>query len=107
MPEAESAEAVLPGGAEPMRREHSAGVFSALMKKQPGAYRLRLTRSDGSVEEIEDPYRFPPQLTDYEIYLHGEGTNYQSYGSLGAHLVHSDGHAGVRFAVWAPNAESV
>jgi len=39
--------------------------------------------------------------------LHGEGTHHESYRSLGAHLVSADGVDGVRFAVWAPNAEQV
>ena len=39
--------------------------------------------------------------------MHGEGTNYESYGTLGAHLVTCEGVEGVRFAVWAPNAEVV
>jgi 1,4-alpha-glucan branching enzyme len=46
-------------------------------------------------------------LTDYELYLHGEGTNYESYRTLGAHLMNSGDVDGVRFAVWAPNAEAV
>jgi 1,4-alpha-glucan branching enzyme len=57
--------------------------------------------------EIGDPYRFPPLLTSFELYLHGEGTNYESYRTLGAHPMEYEGVAGVRFAVWAPNAEAV
>ena len=46
-------------------------------------------------------------LTDFDLYLHGEGTHYESYNTLGAHIVESLGVTGVRFAVWAPNAEVV
>ena len=49
----------------------------------------------------------PLLLTDYELYLHGEGTNYESYGSMGAHIMTVDGVEGTRFAVWAPNAQVV
>ena len=49
----------------------------------------------------------PPFLTSFELHLHGEGTHYESYRSLGAHLLSADGVDGVRFAVWAPNAEQV
>jgi 1,4-alpha-glucan branching enzyme len=49
----------------------------------------------------------PLSLTPFELHLHGEGTHYQSYGTLGAHLVGDGSVTGVRFAVWAPNAESV
>ena len=43
----------------------------------------------------------------FELHLHGEGTNYESYTMLGAHLVEVEGVRGTRFAVWAPNAEAV
>jgi 1,4-alpha-glucan branching enzyme len=46
-------------------------------------------------------------LTPFELHLHGEGTHHESYRALGAHLVSDGNLAGVRFAVWAPNAESV
>ena len=46
-------------------------------------------------------------LTDYEIYLHGEGTNYESYRTLGAHLMSIGDVEGARFSVWAPNAQAV
>jgi 1,4-alpha-glucan branching enzyme len=61
----------------------------------------------GQALEIGDPYRFPPLLTSFELYLHGEGTNYESYRTLGAHPMECEGVEGVRFAVWAPNAEAV
>ena len=35
--------------------------------------------------DVDDPYRFPPLLTPFELHLHGEGTNYESYRTLGAH----------------------
>ena len=42
-----------------------------------------------------------------DVYLFNEGTHYSLWDKLGAHLVTEDGVAGVRFAVWAPNAEYV
>ncbi|MDD9271006.1 1,4-alpha-glucan branching protein GlgB [Paenibacillus sp. GCM10023248] len=41
------------------------------------------------------------------IYLLHEGTQYQSYRFLGAHIVERDSVRGVHFAVWAPNAKQV
>ncbi|KRF03640.1 1,4-alpha-glucan branching protein [Paenibacillus sp. Soil766] len=41
------------------------------------------------------------------FYLLHEGTQYQSYQFLGAHLEERDGCKGVNFAVWAPNAKQV
>ena len=73
----------------------------------PAHYRLRTKDADSHQAEFEDPYRFPLVLTDFDLYLHGEGTNYESYRSMGAHVVTVDGVEGTRFAVWAPNAELV
>lgn len=46
-------------------------------------------------------------LTDFDLYLIGEGTHYKNYEKLGAHVMEIDGIKGVHFAVWAPNAKSV
>ena len=48
-----------------------------------------------------------PFLSDYDLYLLGEGTHYRLYDKLGAHLIEQDGVAGAHFAVWAPNANYV
>jgi len=46
-------------------------------------------------------------LTDYDLYLFGEGTHLRAYEKLGEHPGEIGGRRGVHFAVWAPNAESV
>ncbi len=46
-------------------------------------------------------------LTDFDRYLFGEGTHREAYRKLGAHPARRGGVNGVRFAVWAPNAERV
>jgi 1,4-alpha-glucan branching enzyme len=46
-------------------------------------------------------------LTDRDLYLFNEGTHLRLWERLGAHLAASGGAEGVRFAVWAPNAERV
>ncbi len=46
-------------------------------------------------------------ITDHDIYLFKEGNHSRMYEKLGAHIVKSSDNAGVYFAVWAPNAESV
>ena len=48
-----------------------------------------------------------PLLTDYDLYLIAEGSHYQSYEKLGAHIATLAGQPGVSFAVWAPNAKRV
>ena len=57
--------------------------------------------------EVHDTYAFPPLLSDFDLYLMGEGTHYQKYEKMGAHPVVVDGVAGVQFGVWAPNAMRV
>ena len=45
--------------------------------------------------------------TDYPVYLFHQGTNYQAYGIMGAHITDKDGKKGVTFRTWAPNAQTV
>jgi len=46
-------------------------------------------------------------ITDYDLYLFGEGNHTRIYDKLGAHTVTADGVQGVHFALWAPNADRV
>ena len=106
--------------AEPQRtvRIHPDGVFEARIPTSgagkthseavaPGGYRVQIRFSDGNVFETYDPYAFPPVLTEYDLYLSGEGTHYQKYEKLGAHVRDVAGVRGVHFGVWAPNARRV
>jgi len=47
------------------------------------------------------------QISDVDRYLFGQGTHYQIYEKLGAHLTSINGVTGVYFSVWAPHAEAV
>jgi 1,4-alpha-glucan branching enzyme len=49
----------------------------------------------------------PTLLSDQDLYLFNEGSNYRMYETMGAHLVTRDGQPGVMFSVWAPNARLV
>ena len=46
-------------------------------------------------------------LSDLDLYLFGQGTNYEIYQKMGAHKMCLEGVDGIYFAVWAPNAVSV
>jgi 1,4-alpha-glucan branching enzyme len=107
LPQAAGAEVIVDGEAAAMKKVHSTGFYVASFEGEPRRYRLRAKLLDGSAYEFEDPYRFPLLITDFDLHLYSEGTNYESYRSLGAHPVEVEGVAGVRFAVWAPNAEVV
>ena len=92
-----------------MERIHPDGLFEALFPnhREPFPYRLEIVDGQGQASAIDDPYRFPSTLSDYDLHLLGEGTHYRAYEKLGAHLRVIDGVPGVAFAVWAPSARRV
>ena len=47
------------------------------------------------------------EIQELDCYLWGNGTHYEIYKKLGAHLVNDGNVEGAYFAVWAPNAKSV
>jgi hypothetical protein len=67
-----------------LQRIHDAGLFEGCLANGPRHYRLRARYGERQVE-IEDPYRFPPILSDLDPYLLGEGTHMHLYEKLGAH----------------------
>ncbi len=107
LPQAESAEVAAGAQTAAMEKLDANGFFNATLSGLPGDYRIRARLWDGRAIEIDDPYRYGPQISDADLYLHTEGTLYEGYRALGAHLATVEGSAGVRFAVWAPNAENV
>src|SRR5271154_1504723 len=107
LPQAMDAALVTNGATHPMRKTRSEGCFVAALAHDPGTSRLQLTLGNGDHIDIEDPYRFPRLISDFDLHIHGEGTQYESYRTMGAHIVECFGVWGVRFAVWAPNAEAV
>jgi 1,4-alpha-glucan branching enzyme len=92
----------------PMTRTHPGGLFEAQVEVASAfPYQYRLTDADGHRWETDDPYRFPLRITDFDLYLFGEGTHYRTYERMGAHPATLEGVQGVAFAVWAPNARRV
>ena len=107
LPDAATVEAVAEHGkVGPLARIHDAGLFAGALPNDAGRYQLRARFGD-RVVELEDAYRFPPVLSDYDLYLLGEGTQRRLYDKLGAHPLQIDGVAGTAFVVWAPNARRV
>ena len=97
------------GQDHPMEKLHPDGFWAAFFptRQEIFPYRLKITMADGTTQLLEDPYRFPPLLTDFDLHLIGEGNHRHFYEKLGAHLCDLDGIRGVHFAVWAPNAIGV
>ncbi len=88
-----------------LARVHADGIFAGPVPGQ-AAYRLRIHWPHGC-QEFDDIYGFGPLLSDLDLHLLGEGRHLELYRRLGAHAVVVDGIPGVRFAVWAPNAQRV
>ncbi len=87
-------------------RIHERGLFLGPRPSDATRYQLRVRLRDATVE-MEDPYRFPPMLSDLDLHLLGEGNHLQLDDKLGAHPRTLDGVAGIAFAVLAPNARRV
>lgn len=94
---------------QPMRRVHPSGFYEAICPESETSpnYRLRVASKSGEIIEMQDPYNVEPLVSEFDLFLFGEGRNWQVYDKLGAHVREVNGVKGVNFAVWAPNAESV
>jgi 1,4-alpha-glucan branching enzyme len=61
----------------------------------------------GRSHERIDPFSFAPSLNHDDLALFASGSHVEAWRMLGAHPATFDGVAGIRFAVWAPNAARV
>jgi 1,4-alpha-glucan branching enzyme len=82
------------------------GLFAGRIPTQV-RYRLRISWPGGIQQETEDPYAFGLLLGEMDLYLLAEGTHQALGRCLGAQAMTVEGVHGVRFAVWAPNAQRV
>ena len=48
-------------------------------------YHFKVVNWENHSWEIDDPYKYPTVLTDFDIHLFGEGNHYRIYEKLGAH----------------------
>ena len=98
-------------GPLPMALLHDAGLFSMAIpldsEEPPPAYHLDIHFVSDVTLETRDPYAFLPVLSEYDLYLMGEGKDLKLYEKLGAHPCTHQGVEGVLFAVWAPSARRV
>ncbi len=88
-------------------RRHAAGFFEGAVKikaRQALSYRAA---NSGGTWTVADPYLFGPVLGPLDDYYMGEGNHLRLHDRLGAHPMRHEGHDGVHFAVWAPNASRV
>ncbi len=111
-PDAAEVTLVEEGGAArrfPLAKKDESGVFEADLGAEPTPlrYRCEFIGHDGAAWSQLDPYAFPPVLGEIDIYLFNEGTHYDIYKKIGAHMLELEGVRGVHFSVWAPNAQRV
>ena len=88
---------------------HADGLFEARVprRRKPFDYRLDVRWADGRTQIMADAYAFGPQLDQRQVSALAEGTHPRAYTLLGAHPQRAGDVEGVRFAVWAPNAQRV
>jgi len=96
-------------GGFPMQRIADTDIFEWHGEASQLPLRYRLIWKDIHHQEhlTHDPYSFPPQLSEYDLHLFGEGKHWHAHRILGAHPKVVNEVAGVLFGVWAPNAERV
>ncbi len=94
----------------PMRCVHPDGIFEWNGETKPEVpYRLRIEvmAEKPIIFESYDAYAFPLNISNHDLYLFNEGRLWQAYRMLGVHAAQNSGIDGMRFSVWAPNAERV
>jgi 1,4-alpha-glucan branching enzyme len=91
----------------PLPAVRAPGLFERRDRVPPTRpWRVRFSE-DAGVRETFDPYAFPPEISDHDLFLFNAGRLHEAWRTFGAHLTERDGVPGTRFAVWAPNAERV
>ncbi|HKZ73438.1 MAG TPA: 1,4-alpha-glucan branching protein GlgB, partial [Steroidobacteraceae bacterium] len=73
----------------------------------PAHYRVSWIDAHGATFEQFDPYCFAPTIGPDVLARFASGRDTGAWRSLGAHACTIEGVAGVRFSVWAPDAERV
>ena len=94
---------------EPMLRISDTDLFEwhGDASRLANFYLLERIDDQGNKHRFHDPYIFPPQISDFDLHLFGEGRHLHAYNVFGSHVVTVEGIRGVRFATWAPNAERI
>jgi 1,4-alpha-glucan branching enzyme len=93
----------------PLTKVHPDGLFESVLRgvEHPFDYVLEMKSHAGETWREKDAYSFGSVLGEMDIYLFNEGTHYEVYKKLGAHMMELGGVAGTHFSVWAPNAQRV
>lgn len=109
LPGAERVWALLGGEELELIKVHPEGLFEAFKEGTHtfAPYRLRALFESGDSSTFYDAYSFNPIISEFDLFLWGQGNHYEIYNRLGAHPMVHQGVKGVAFAVWAPSAKKV
>lgn len=108
LPDSEEVKLIYEDNTRKMEKIHKDGFYEVVLDiDYKPDYKFRITNREGHKWELNDPYKFGPVLTDFDLHLFSEGNHYKTYEKLGAHSITHEGIKGVFFAVWAPNAKRV
>ena len=104
-PGANEVYAEVQGQIRPAKRVLEQGLFEIKVQASTKFSDYKIYHSNGLL--AHDPYAFSPLTGDIDLFLFNKGVHYELYNILGAHPEEHQGVAGIKFAVWAPNAKSV
>ncbi len=109
LPLADSVKLVADNHKQDMYKMREEGLFELVIADYHPNYKYHFEALcyNNTIRSFQDPYRFLPQLSEYDCHLYNNGTHYEIYKKLGAHPTTIDGTAGTIFRVWAPSAQRV
>ncbi len=108
-PQADKVEILFDNGQrKEMRKIHPDGLFAIKFPKRKEMFAYRLEKHYGKNTYVsEDPYSFMPGIGEMDIYLFNKGEHNRVFEAMGAHPRKMGDVPGIRFTVWAPNADRV
>lgn len=86
-------------------RINDKGLFSYLVPKSTTHLHYQIQNVNGEI--TYDPYAFPATLSHTDAHLFQNGVHYTIYHALGAHPTCHHNVLGIKFGLWAPNAQGV
>lgn len=88
-------------------KNSGAGKRDSRIQKSEFQASSRLVSGQSGAEKSQPSSARPADaLTEFDLYLFGQGKHYEIFNKMGSHPSRG-GKMGVRFAVWAPNAQAV
>jgi 1,4-alpha-glucan branching enzyme len=107
-PIARQVELITDHGHLAMSQLHAEGLFEFIgAYDDTNPYEIYADIENGTVVRRFDSYAFPPLLSEYDLYLWGEGRHFNAWKFMGAHHKTVGNISGTHFVVCAPSASVV